>query len=206
VAERFVEKPKDPISNWALIGIYVFNDKVFDAVRKIKPSWRGELEITDTIQTLLTDGHKVSVQKVQGWWKDTGKPEDLLEANQLCLGDMEPYNHGKMDEAAVINSLVGIGEGTVIHERTTIRGPAVIGRNCVIGPNAYIGPYTSIGDHVRIANTEIENSIVMSGARIDCRKRVTDSLIGKNVEITDSNQFIPKGHKLIPGDQSRAAL
>ena len=108
-----MEKPKDPISNWALIGVYVFNDTVFDVVKKIKPSWRGELEITDTIQTLLTDGHKVSVQKVQGWWKDTGKPEDLLEANQLCLGDMEPYNDGKVDEAATINSRVGIGEGTV---------------------------------------------------------------------------------------------
>jgi glucose-1-phosphate thymidylyltransferase len=206
MAERFVEKPKEPISNWALIGIYVFNDKVFDAVRKIKPSWRGELEITDTIQTLLTDGHKVSVQKVQGWWKDTGRPEDLLEANQLCLGDMEPYNHGKVDEAAVINSRVGIGEGTVIHERTTIRGPAVIGRNCVIGPNAYIGPYTSIGDGSTILNTEVENSIIMEGAHIDCGKRITDSLIGKNVEIVDSAKNVPKGHKLILGDQSTVTL
>jgi glucose-1-phosphate thymidylyltransferase len=85
--ERFVEKPKEPISDWALIGVYVFNDTVFDAIKKIKPSWRGEFEITDTIQTLLTDGHKVSVQKVQGWWKDTGTVEDLLEANRLVLDE-----------------------------------------------------------------------------------------------------------------------
>jgi len=206
MAERFVEKPKEPISNWALIGVYVFNDTVFDAVKKIKPSWRGELEITDTIQALLTDGARVAVQKVEGWWKDTGKPEDLLEANQLCLGDMEPYNDGEVDEAAVINSRVGIGEGTVIHERTTIRGPAVIGRNCVIGPNAYIGPYTSIGDGSTIQNTEVENSIVMSGARIDCGKRVTDSLIGRNVKILGAEQNIPKGHRLILGDMATVTL
>ena len=137
---------------------------------------------------------------MQGWWKDTGKPEDLLEANQLCLGDMEPYNNGKVDESATINSRVGIGEGTVIHERTTIRGPVVIGCNCVIGPNTYIGPYTSIGDSVTIRNSEIENSIVMEGTLIDCGRRITDSLIGRNVKVLGYEQNLPKGHKLILGD------
>jgi glucose-1-phosphate thymidylyltransferase len=203
---RFVEKPKDPISNWALIGVYVFNDKVFDAVHRIKPSWRGELEITDTIQTLLTDGAKVNVQKVQGWWKDTGKPEDLLEANQLVLQELKPYNHGKLEESASLTNNVGVGEGTIIHNRTTIRGPVIIGENCEIGPNSYIGPYTSIGDHATIRNTEIENTIIMSGALIDCGKRITDSLIGKNVEIIDSNLSVPKGHKLILGDASKVTL
>jgi len=206
MAERFVEKPKESISNWALIGVYVFNDTVFDAIKKIKPSWRGELEITDTIQTLLTDGARVAVQKVQGWWKDTGKPEDLLEANQLCLNDMEPYNNGKVDESAIINSRVGIGEDAVIHERTTIRGPAVIGRNCVIGPNAYIGPYTSIGDGSTIQNTEIENSIIMEGAYIDCGHRITDSLIGRRVQILNHENTIPRGYRLILGDQSTITL
>ena len=206
VVERFVEKPKEAISNWALIGVYVFNDTVFDAVKKIKPSWRGELEITDTIQTLLTDGARVTVQKVEGWWKDTGRPEDLLEANQLCLGDMEPYNHGKVDEFATINSRVGIGEGTVIHERTTIRGPAVVGCNCVIGPSTYIGPYTSIGDNSMILNTEIENTIIMEGTYIDCGRRIVDSIIGRNVEILGYEQNIPRGHKLIIGDMSKVTL
>ena len=203
---KFVEKPKDPINNWALIGIYIFNDKVFNAVRKIKPSWRGELEITDTIQTLLTDGHKVNVQKVQGWWKDTGKPEDLLEANQLILQELQPYNHGKVEETATLTNDVGVGEGTIIHSRTTIRGPVVIGEHCEIGPNTYIGPYTSIGDHTTIINTEVENSIVMSGARIDCGKKITDSLIGKDVEILDSAQRLPKDHRLIVGDMITGIL
>jgi glucose-1-phosphate thymidylyltransferase len=206
MVERFVEKPKEPISDWALVGLYIFNDKVFDAVKRIKPSWRGELEITDTIQTLLQDGAKVDAQRVQGWWKDTGRPEDLLEANQLVLNDLEPYNRGTVEDAATITNGVGIGEGTIIHRHTAIRGPVVIGDRCEIGPNAYIGPYTSIGDEVTLLNTEMENSIVMTGARIDCGKRVTDSLIGKNVEITDSNQFVPKGHKLILGDASRVTL
>jgi glucose-1-phosphate thymidylyltransferase len=111
-----------------------------------------------------------------------------------------------VEDAATITNSVGIGEGTIIHRHTTIRGPVVIGDRCEIGPNAHIGPYTSIGDHVTLLNTEIENSIVMTGARIDCGKRVTDSLIGKNVEIIDSNQFAPKGHKLILGDASKVTL
>lgn len=202
---RFVEKPKEPISDWALIGIYIFNDKVFDALKKIKPSWRGELEITDTIQTLLTDGAKVGVQKVQGWWKDTGKPEDLLEANHLILRDIEPFNKGSVSDSVTLTSDVQIGEGTTINSRSIIRGPVIIGEHCEIGPNTYIGPYTSIGDHVKIANTEIENSIIMAGARIECNKRITDSLIGKNVEIT-ANLSVPKGYKLILGDASKVTL
>ncbi len=203
---KFVEKPKSFISDWALIGIYVFNDKVFDVVHRIKPSWRGEFEITDTIQLLLTEGAKVSVNKVQGWWKDTGKPQDLLEANQLVLQEIKPQNRGVVDESASVTSNVDIGQGTVIHARTTIRGPVIIGEYCEIGPNAYVGPYTSIGDHVKIVNSEIENSIVMEGTRIDCSKRITDSIIGKNVEIVDSNLSQPKGHKLILGDASRVTL
>jgi len=204
--ERFVEKPKEPISNWALIGVYVFNDKVFDAIKQIKPSWWGELEITDTIQTLLTDGVSVAVQKVQGWWKDTGKPEDLLEANQLILHDLEPHNHGTIEDTAMVTNSVGIGRYTVIHSRTTIRGPAIIGDQCEIGPNTYIGPYTSIGDNSTITNTKVENSIIMKGTYIDCGRRITDSLIGRNVEILGYEQSLPKGHRLIIGDMSKVTL
>ena len=203
---KFVEKPKEPISEWALVGVYVFNDKVFDAVKKIKPSWRGELEITDTIQALLADGAKVSIQKVEGWWKDTGKPEDLLEANQLILHGLKPYNLGTVEDTATITNNVGIGQGTVVHIRTTVRGPVIIGDDCEIGPNTYIGPYTSIGDHSTIRNTEIENTIVMEGAYIDCDKRIIDSLIGRNVKIHSLIHNIPRGHKLIIGDRSTIAL
>lgn len=204
--KRIVEKPKEPISEWALIGLYVFNDHVFDAVKQIKPSWRGELEITDTIQTLLNQGHKITVEKVEGWWKDTGKPEDLLEANQLILQDMKPSNNGQIHETASVTNTVGIGQGTIIHNRTTIRGPAIIGDNCEIGPNTYIGPYTSIGNDSTVVNTEIENSIVMDGAYIDCGKKITDSLIGRKVRILNSEANLPKGHKLIVGDQSTINL
>lgn len=203
---RFVEKPKEPISDWALIGIYIFNDKVFDALNKIRPSWRGELEITDTIQTLLADGAKVGVQKVRGWWKDTGLASDLLEANQLILQELKPHNNGVVSDSASLTGAVQVGIGTVINAGSTIRGPVIIGEHCEIGPNTYIGPYTSVGDHTKIANTEIENSIVMEGAKIDCNKKITDSLIGKNVEITDSNLNVPKGHKLILGDASKVTL
>lgn len=203
---RFVEKPKEPISEWALIGVYVFNDKVFDAIKKIKPSWRGELEITDTIQTLLSEGAKVNVQKVQGWWKDTGRPTDLLEANQLILHDLQQYNHGTIKDTATVSNNVGIGQGTIINSRTTIRGPAIIGDHCTIGPNTFIGPYTSIGNHATICNTEIENTIVMENAHIDCGKRITDSLIGRDVEILGYEKNLPKGHRLIIGDMSKITL
>ena len=203
---RLVEKPKEFISNWVLIGIYVFNEKVFDAVRKIKPSWRGELEITDTIQTLLKEGAKINVQKVQGWWKDTGRPEDLLEANQLVLHELEPYNHGIVEDSATIGKNVCIGRDTIIHSRTTIRGPTIIGDHCEIGPNTYIGPYTSIGDHTIIRNSEIENSIVMEGAYIDCNRRITDSLIGRKVKILNYEKNLPKGYKLILGDMGYVSL
>lgn len=203
---KFVEKPKEPISNWALIGIYVFNDKVFNALNYITPSWRGELEITDTIQTLLNQGAKVKIQKVKGWWKDTGKPNDLLEANQLILQELQPYNHGIIEETATITNNVGIGRGTVIHSRTAIRGPAIIGEYCEIGPNTYIGPFTSIGDKITIRNSEIENSMVMEGTYIDCGKRITDSLLGRKVKILSYEQNIPKCHKLILGDMTTVTL
>jgi glucose-1-phosphate thymidylyltransferase len=204
--QGFVEKPKEFVSDWALIGIYIFNEKVFKAVRGIEPSWRGELEITDTIQRLLEWGSKIRVQRVQGWWKDTGRPEDLLEANQLILRDLEPYNKGRVEDSATITDRVGIGEATIIHSRTTIRGPAIIGDHSVIGPNTYIGPYTSIGDHCHVINTEIENSIVMEGCHLDCGKRITDSLIGREVEVSNHERMIPRGHKLILGDQSKVNL
>jgi len=204
--ERLVEKPKEFVSEWALIGVYVFNDKIFDAVKRIRPSWRNELEITDAIQVLLNDGAKVHVQFVKGWWKDTGRPEDLLEANQLILHDLEPFNEGIIEEGATLTRLVGVGSNTVVHKDSTIRSPAILGRNCEIGPNAYVGPYTSLGDNVKLRNSEIENSIVMEGAHICCGKRIIDSIIGRNATIIDSNANLPRGHKLILGDMTYVSI
>ncbi len=204
--KRLVEKPKQTISNWALIGVYVFNDKIFDAVKKIKPSWRNELEITDAIQTLLNEGAKIDVQFVQGWWKDTGKPEDLLEANRLVLHDIQTSFECKYEENVAITGNVKIEQGTIIRKNSTIRGPTIIGKNCEIGPNTYIGPYTSIGNNVTIKNSEIENSIIMDNVYIECNKRIVDSLIGRNTKIVSSENNLPKGCKLILGDMTYASI
>jgi len=204
--KRLIEKPKQFVSDCALIGVYVFNDKVFDAVKKIKPSWRNELEITDTIQIMLNDGDKVDVEFVNDWWKDTGKPEDLLEANQLILHDLEPVNKGVLEEEVTLTRNVSIGDNTIIRKGSSIRGPAIIGGTCEIGPNAYVGPYTSIGDHVKLKNTEIENSIVMDNAYIDCGKRIVDSIVGRNAKIVDSSCNLPRGYRLILGDMTYVGI
>jgi glucose-1-phosphate thymidylyltransferase len=204
--KRIVEKPKEFISNLALIGVYVFSPQVYTVLDKLVPSWRGEYEITDTIQHLMDTGAKVTVEKVKGWWKDTGKPEDILIANQLVLNSLESYNHSEKRFKATIENNVGIGKGTTIHKDSRIRGPVVIGENCTIGPNTFIGPYTSIGDNVKIANTEIENTIIMEEAIIDCGKRIVDSLIGRNVQVLGDDQTLPRGSKLILGDMSKVSL
>jgi glucose-1-phosphate thymidylyltransferase len=132
--------------------------------------------------------------------------EDLLEANQLILQELQPYNHGKVEETATLTNNIRVGEGTVIHGRTTIRGLVVIGEHYEMGPNTYIGPYTSIGDGSTILNTEVENSIIMNEAHIDCCKRIVDSLMGRQVQILNQEVSVPRGHRLIIGDQSIITL
>lgn len=204
--KRLVEKPKEMISNWALIGVYVFNSKIFDAISRINPSWRNELEITDAIQLLIDDKAKVNHHKVQGWWKDTGRPEDLLEANQLVLEGLTSDLQGRVEAGAQITGRVSIGKNAKISQGTKIRGPAIIGQNCVLGPNTYIGPYTSIGDNVRIRNSEVENTIVMDRVIIDCGKKIVDSLIGREVHIVSSDHHLPSGNRLIVGDMSYVSI
>jgi glucose-1-phosphate thymidylyltransferase len=201
--ERFVEKPKEPISDWALIGVYVFNDTVFDAIKKIKPSWRGEFEITDTIQTLLTDGHKVSVQKVQGWWKDTGTVEDLLEANRLVLDDLNRDINGVAEEDTSIRGCVSVGLHTKIMNGATVVGPSVIGSDTTLDEGVYMGPYTSLGNNVTVRRGEIENSILMDGCIIDTEERIINSLIGPYSLVTSNSEGQPRGKRLILGERSR---
>lgn len=203
---RLVEKPKDPKSNLALIGVYVFSSHVFEAVDQIKPSFRNEFEITDVIQLLVSSGRKVEVEQVSGWWKDTGKPDDLLEANQLVLSDLRTSINGNISENATITGSISLGTGSRITERVSIRGPAIIGRDCVIGPNTYIGPYTSIGDECVLKDVEIENSIVMKGSRIENNNRIVDSLIGAYSTILSGEAIKPKGYKLIIGERSFAQI
>jgi glucose-1-phosphate thymidylyltransferase len=203
---RLVEKPAEPKSNLALIGVYVFGSAIFDAVNNLKPSRRNELEITDAIQNLVTEGKKVEVERVSGWWKDTGKPEDLLEANQLVLADLKAKIEGEVSSEAQISGNLSLGRHSRILDHVTIRGPAIIGNNCTIGPDVRIGPYTSIGDECRMKNVEIENSIVMKGSILESHSRIADSLIGSYCTILNGDKSRTKGYKLIIGERSFAQL
>jgi len=199
---RLVEKPKERISDLALIGIYLFRKSIFDVIKTLKPSWRNELEITESIDKLVQAKQKVHAYIVAGWWKDTGRPEDILEANRLVLDDLTAYNKGKTEKNVSILGKVGIGEGSIIKSGSVIRGPAIIGKNCVIGPNTYIGPYTSIGDNCTVINGDIESSIVMEGTKITCKKKIIDSLMGKSSVVSSKEGVLPNGYRLILGENS----
>lgn len=197
---RLVEKPKEPKSDLALVGVYMFDKTVFDAVKAIKPSWRGELEITDAIQHLVDTGRTVNAHIIRGWWKDTGKRDDMLEANRIVLEDIEASIEGEVDEASVIHGRVRVGEGSRIIS-STIRGPAVIGRNCQI-VDAYIGPFTSINDGTTVQRSEVEHSIILEECTIeDLQGRMVDSLLGRNVRVTRSD-LKPRAYRFMLGDSS----
>jgi glucose-1-phosphate thymidylyltransferase len=199
---RLIEKPKDPLSDLALVGIYMFRKQIFDAIRRLQPSWRSELEITDAIQTLLDDGLEVRHRLVKGWWKDTGLPEDILEANQLVLSELSSYNRGRLEKDVKVSGIVCVGEGTVVRAGTTLRGPLIIGKGCEIGPDAYVGPYTSIGDNTLVRGAEVENTIIVGNCKIECKRRIVDSLIGSNTQISDSENSLPRGSRFIIGENT----
>jgi len=201
---RLVEKPKDPPSDLALIGIYMFDHNIFKAVNAIKPSWRNELEITDAIQWLVDAGFVVTPYVHEGWWIDTGKMEDLLEANRLVLDELEPCVRGFVDSDSQVIGKVVIEKGAQVIN-STIRGPAAIGENTRL-VNSYIGPFTSIYHDCEIRDSEIEHSIVMEHSRIaDIDQRIESSVIGRNVDISRS-PLKPKAYKLTLGDNSRVGL
>jgi len=200
---QLIEKPKNPPSNLAVIGIYLFRPAIFQAVKEIKPSWRNQLEIVDAIQWLIDNDYRVESAFVQGWWKDTGKPEDIIHANRLVLDEIEETKNFGTLENSKINGRVIIEENTIV-KNSTVKGPVIIGKNCNVA-NSYIGPYTSIGDGCEIANTEIEDSVVMEGTKINGIKRIVESLIGRGAEII-RNDALPEGHKLVIGDNSRVRI
>ena len=198
--KRLVEKPKEPKSNLALVGVYMFGPEIFNSVNNIKPSFRNELEITDAIQDLIDRGLRVMPHLVSGWWKDTGKLEDMLEANRLILETLTSAMHGTVDQRSRIEGTVIVEAGAVV-ENSVIRGPAVIGPGARI-IDAYIGPFTSIGKDVEINRSEIEHSIVLEGALIhDLETRVSDSLIGRGVKI-HRLPLKPVAHRFMLGDNS----
>jgi glucose-1-phosphate thymidylyltransferase len=200
---RLVEKPKDPKSNFALVGVYLFTPKIFEAIADLRPSFRGEYEITDAIQGLIDRGCDVHFRVVTGWWKDTGTVEAMLDANRLLLSDLSPECRGEVRDSQ-LEGAVQIGEGTVV-ERSTIRGPVMIGAGCVIR-NAFIGPFTSIADECTVESSELEYSIVMHGSSLlRLSHRVSGSLLGRGV-VVESKDGAPRAVRLVLGDHSTVQI
>ncbi|CAO5148063.1 Glucose-1-phosphate thymidylyltransferase [Frankia sp. AiPs1] len=200
---RLVEKPLVPPSDLALVGVYMFGTAIHEAVRSIKPSARGELEITEAIQWLV-DGHReVSSHLVEGYWKDTGRLTDMLETNRHLLESIEPAIHGSVDADSSIVGRVVVEEGASL-VRSTVRGPAIIGRGTTL-VDTYVGPFTSIFHSCAIERTEIEYSIVLERATIRGIGRIEDSLIGRDVEVVPS-AALPRAHRLMLGDHSRVSV
>jgi glucose-1-phosphate thymidylyltransferase len=196
---RLVEKPIDPPSDLALVGVYLFDRSIHEAVAAIDPSPRGELEITDAIQWLIDNDHRVRHEVLDGWWKDTGKLQPLLEGNRLVLETIEPAMHGTADESSLIDGRVVIEAGAEIIN-STVRGPAIIGERTRV-VNSYIGPFTSVYHDCEIINTEIEHSVVLEQSVVRDVTRIADSLIGKQVEIRRS-ETRPHATRLMVGDHS----
>ena len=200
---RLVEKPEQPATDLALVGVYMFTAPIFDAARAIEPSWRNELEITDAIQQLVDSGRRVDPHIVHGWWKDTGQVEDMLEANRLILDDLQERIDGELIDTRVEGRVV-IEEGVRL-ERSTVRGPAIIGAGTTI-TDAYIGPYTAVGENVRIEQAELEHSIVMPGSSIShLEGRIEASLIGKDVQI-ERSPHVPRAYRFVVGDSSEISI
>ena len=197
---KLIEKPKIPPSDYALVGVYMFDKHIFEAVNSIKPSWRNELEITDAIQYLVEKGYDVRPYIITGWWKDTGKLEDILEANRIVLETIEPQVMGSVDDKSRLEGRIVIEKNAKIIN-SIIRGPVIIGENTEI-VNSYIGPFTSIYYDVKVENSEIEYSIVLENSKIIDIPRIEGSLIGQNVELIKSNKK-PQAYRIVVGDSSK---
>jgi glucose-1-phosphate thymidylyltransferase len=201
---RLVEKPKEPKSDLALVGVYMFDRNIMTACSSIKPSPRGELEITDAIQWLVDQGFRVNPHVVTGWWKDTGKLEDMLEANRMILAKLEKRVQGSVEGSSILEDRVVIEEGARI-VNSTIRGPAIIGCHTLI-ENSYVGPFSSIHFNCHIRASEIEHSIILEESKIlDVERRLEDCLIGRNVTIARSPAR-PKALRFMLGDNSTVGI
>ena len=194
---HLVEKPSDPPSDLALVGVYLFDPTIHVAVRAIAPSPRGELEITDAIQWLIDQGHRVRTELLTGWWIDTGKLTPLLEANRLLLEKIEPRIDGEVDETSVVDGRVVIEAGAQI-VRSTVRGPVAIGAGTRV-VDSFIGPFSAIAAGCEVVNSEIEHSVVMERSRVIDIPRLEDSLIGREAEVRRS-QVRPRALRLMVGD------
>jgi glucose-1-phosphate thymidylyltransferase len=205
---RVVEKPKNPPSNLAICGVYLFRKSIWDAIANIRPSARNELEITDAIAWIIAQGHRVSPYVLPGWWIDAGKPDAIVNANQLVLGDL-PYtaapNGAHVQGKSDVSHRVILGENTTVID-STIRGPVIIGDNVTIR-NSYVGPYTSIGDNVTIENSELEASIIMKDCVLNnIPGRIDSSLLADASTVTAARSFVPAVHRFILAENSYIQL
>ena len=201
--KKITEKPKNSPSNLAVIGIYFLTPKIFGIIDNLKPSKRGELEITDALQMLLSVGI-VDYDTVTGWWKDTGTPEDIIHANKLVLDSIGTENQFLIDDDSKIQDNIVIGKNTEISSDSFITGPVIIGKNCKIGPAVRIGSYVSIGDNCILKNCNIENSIIMSNCKINSKVDLSSSIISHGSEIMDNDT--PKKHQFLLGERSQLKL
>lgn len=198
---KITEKPKIPPSNLAVTGIYFLTPYIFSVIKKLKPSWRNELEIADALQILLDEGREVTYDTITDFWKDTGTPSDIIEANRLILEGMKDYFKGKKEEGAFVEGKVVVGEGTVIKKGARVTGPAIIGRNCTIEGDARIKGNTSIGDNSCINRCTISNSIIMPNCVIEGDLKITNSIIGSNSKIFRKDNSDEKSLLLGEGTQ-----
>ena len=203
---QLIEKPDEPPTDLALIGVYVFSNAVFDAIENLEPSWRGELEITDAIQALLDGGHKIDSHVVKGWWKDTGKPEDILEANRLELDERPGSREGTVQEGAEVSGHIDLAEDSIIEDGAVVRGPVSIAAGTTVKESTYVGPYTSIGPNTTVENVHIENSVIIGNSEITTSGKIVDSLIGRGATIGSAEGLLPEGRRLTIGENSNLKL
>lgn len=202
---QLIEKPKNPPSNLALVGIYIFSPVIHQAIASIQPSARGELEITDAIQALIDQQKAVEARQIRGWWLDTGKKDDLLEANRVILDTcLQTQNQGQVDDHSQIIGRVQIGPGSTV-TNCTIRGPVTIGSNCHL-ENCFVGPYSSIADQVRLVDVDLEHSVILQGARVEgIHHRIVDSVIGQRAYVKEAPRR-PKALRFMIGDDCQIEL
>ena len=164
---------------------------IFDAIEQIEPSWRGELEITDAIQVLLEDGHAIDSHVVQGWWKDTGKPEDILEANRLVLEELTRRLAGTVDSGAEVTGAVDLAETAHIEDGAVVRGPVSIAAETTIAAGTYVGPYTSVGPQTILDGAQIENSVIVGESELTTEGKIVDSLLGRGATVGSTDGLLP---------------
>mgnify|MGYP003978631119 CR=1 FL=1 len=201
---KIMEKPKEPPTNFAVTGIYFLTPKIFEIIKRLKPSWRNELEITDALQMLLEEGNKITYDTITDYWKDTGTPEDILHANKILIEDMESYNQGLIEEGVSTNGKIMIGKNSTIQKGVKLIGPIIIGENCIIENGAEIGPNISLGNNSKISECRIKNSIIMENTEIKCNVKIENSIIASNSKIYSSVD--PTKKTLLLGEGTRITL